>query len=90
MDREELLRRLRLEGGLFEISQVTYYKGYRRDGTGAVCEVTIEIWDAGPNVGPPDYRYSVRASADDGRTAGGSAAASLEQAFTAVRWADLD
>lgn len=90
MDRSELLRRLRLDGGLLEVSQVTYYKGYRKDRTGAVYEVTVEVWDAGPDVEPREHRFSIRASDDDGRTADGCSAASLEQALTTVRWADLD
>ena len=90
MDRSEMLRRLGLEGGLFEVSQVTYYKGYREDWSGGVYEVTVEVWDAGPDVEPPEYRYSVQAADDAGRTAGGSPAASLEQALMAVRWAELD
>lgn len=74
--------------GTFEAYSVRRFVLYRNKENGESQEVEVEILDAGPDAG--NVRYHVIAKADDGRTATGNPAKSLETALAIVHWSDLD
>jgi hypothetical protein len=47
MDDREAIRRLEEDAGMSEVAKVTTFKGYRKNGTGVLVEVTVDVLDAG-------------------------------------------
>jgi hypothetical protein len=84
----EILDTLKSVLGAFEAHLRTEYIVYRHKRGGGVQEVRVEVLDAGPSMGP--VRFHVSAKSDDGRTATGNPAESLEIALATVHWGDLD
>jgi hypothetical protein len=72
----------------FEVYEVTTYKGFREPQGGGVQEVTVEVWDRGPDFG--ELRFSVKATDDEERLATGNPGSTLENAIMNVHWFDLD
>ncbi len=66
---------------------LTTFRGYRKDRSGRVCEVTIEVMDRGQ--GHP-RRYAILAADDLGRMASGGGDGDLPTALATVRWYHLD
>jgi hypothetical protein len=66
---------------------LTTFRGYRKDRSGRVCEVTIEVMDRGQ--GHP-RRYAILAADDLGRMASGDGDGDLLKALATVRWYHLD
>ena len=83
----DVIEHLKRVGGIFAAYQVTTFKAYRRDKAGVEREVTVEVWDAGPD---SPRRYSVVATDEKGRQAGGNSHISLQAAIAMVHWWDLD
>ena len=74
---------------IFEVYHCTTFKGYRERRDGVNQELTIEIFDAGPDVGSGN-RYSCAVTAANGKKAIGNAAESIDVALSIVHWGDLD
>jgi hypothetical protein len=66
---------------------LTTFRGYRKDRSGCVCEVTIEVMDRGPS---HPRRYAILAADDLGRMASGDGDGDLPTALANVRWYRLD
>ena len=73
--------------GVFEIYQVSTFRMYRKPKGGGVQELTVEVWDAGPQ---EPSRYHVIATTEDGREASGNAGSTIQEAIAFVHWGDLD
>ena len=70
-----------------ELSRVTIFKGSRRRSDGNDRELTIEIWDDGPD---NPFRWMVTAEDDEGHHAEGNPGSDLETTMATVHWHDLD
>lgn len=86
----DLIPELKSRVGLTEAYHVTTFKGYRKSGpqVGDIQEVTVEIWDAGPE--RRASRYMILAVSEGGKVASGNPVDSIETALALVHWADLD
>lgn len=84
----EILNLLKEATGASEAYQVTEYVVCRETRGGGMEEVRIEVRDGGPAMG--NLRFSVIAKSEDGRTATGNPAGSLETVLATVHWYDLD
>ena len=72
--------------GVFEMYQACTFKMYRKTKGGGVQELTVEVWDAGPQ---ELSRYHVIATAKDGRAASGNAGSTIQEAIAFVHWGDI-
>ena len=73
--------------GFFEVYEKSAFQCYRKKKSGAVQKVTVEILDAGPD---DQDRYHCVATGDDGSTATGNPASTVETVLAIVHWADLE
>ena len=83
----EMLPMVARAAKLSEGYHLTTFRGYRRDRSGRMCEVTVEVMDRGPD---HPHRYVILATDDLGRTAAGDGAGDLRDALASVRWYRLD
>ncbi len=89
MDTGSVRRLIEKSGSeMFETAHVTTFKGYRENKAGENVEITVEVRDAGEEVGV--NRYAVSAYSEDGKKAHGNEAATLEEAIPIVHWHELD
>jgi hypothetical protein len=79
------VRRALGEIGFHEVHLVTNFTCYRETDKGTQ-QVLVEILDLGSGLA----RYSCKATTEDGKSAYGNPAASLDRAITNVHWQDLD
>ena len=84
----DILERLKRASGAFEVYHRTEYTLYRERKGGGVQEVLVEILDAGPS--KQHTRYHVHARSENGATATGNPAESIEVALAIVHWGNLD
>jgi hypothetical protein len=74
--------------GFFEAGRMTTFRAWRREKDGGgEHEVTVQVYDAGPD---HKNRYRVVAFDAFGRRAAGNGHASLDMALSFVHWWDLD
>ncbi len=85
----EVINRLKgLPGiGFFEVYEKSTFQCYRKKKSGDVQTVTVEILDAGPE---DQARYHCVATGDDGSTATGNPASTIEVVLATLHWGDLD
>ncbi len=88
MDPLKVIGLLRDIDGMQEIAHVTTFRCYREVGGAGMKEVTVEIYDHGPEAG--FSRYHCIATTEDGKTAMGNPGGSLEEVIAMVHWGDLD
>lgn len=88
MNEEDIMKKLKKDAGFFEIYHKTSFWGYRRNANGETQEVSVDILDMGSEAG--DSRYSCVANTNDGKTATGNPASSIDVAISIVHWRDLD
>ena len=88
MDPLSTMKILREMGKMKEVAHVTTFKCYRDIRGVGLKEVTVEILDHGPEVGVT--RYICNATTEDGTTATGNGADSIDTAIAIVHWGDLD
>lgn len=88
MDSYRAINELRKHAGFFEVYEVTTFQAYRRTKAGGTQDVKIEILDAGPDA--DQERYMCIATSDDGKTAAGNSADSIDVAVAIVHWYKLD
>lgn len=70
----------------FEGYSVSTIRLYRNRKDGSVQTVTVEVLDAGPD---QQNRFHVYAKSDDGKSATGNPADTLETALAIVHWGNL-
>lgn len=87
MDRLDVLESIKVKAGLYEASHVEMFTGLRRDTSGGVHEITVEVRDAG-RTAPPGRRYSIIATNGDRMAT--SRGDDLEAALAGVEWSDLE
>ena len=94
MNGSEVLKNLKKWSGpglaFFEVYEKSVFQCYRNRKDGNVQKVTVEILDAGSDGKNPDLRYQCMATADDGSTATGNPASTIEAVLGTVHWGDLD
>jgi hypothetical protein len=73
--------------GFFEVYEKSTFQCYRKKKSGDVQTVTVEILDAGPG---DQARYQCVATGDDGSTATGNPASTIEAVLATVHWGELD
>jgi hypothetical protein len=89
-NRDNLLRKVKKLTASYEVHYlVASLKCYRRTASGQEQEVTVQIYDAGPDVNP-SLRYSVMATSDDGKSATGNPDSTIEMALAHCHWNELD
>ncbi len=90
MNTEEVIECLMSEHGCgaHEMAEVRFFKGYRRNATGEVVAITVEIHDSGRSAG--GIRYMVIAHDEKGRTTTGNPCESIEVALDICHWDKLD
>ena len=90
MEKEDLgIMELLKKVGLFEVSKVSIFNGYYKDGVGQDRDIEIRVLDRGEQA---HTRYFVVVETIDGgekRTASGNGGDSLDEAILAVHWSDL-
>ena len=70
---------------------VTMFKCFRETADGRSQEVTVEIYDSGPEVLEQTRRYYYCvARGEDGKATAASSADSVSKVLTTVPWEDLD
>jgi hypothetical protein len=89
MDNQAIIGRLKKVTGSYEVHHKTSFQCFRRAKDGSDQDVTVEIWDAGPDVNP-NLRYTCVAKAVDGRSATGNPDFSIDAVLTHVHWSELD
>jgi hypothetical protein len=89
MDAIEVINRLKKLSGprFFEVYEKSTFQCYRNKKTGGVQKVTVEILDAGSD---DENRYHCIATGDDGSTATGNPASTIEIVLATVHWGELD
>ena len=75
----ETLRGLKDKANFFEVYHVTTFRCFRNAKKGGVQDVTVEVWDAGPD--HSSGRYTVVAKSADGHSASGNSAPSIDVAL---------
>jgi hypothetical protein len=81
---------LKQHGDIFEAYYVSEFKCYRNATKGGVQELTVRVYDAGPDPSKEHMRYRVVAIDYDGKDATGKPAATVQSALAQVHWWDLD
>lgn len=90
MEPAEVIEALRGRSGFFEIYHLhSAYKCYRTTTAGEVQQVSIEIYDAGPQV-QSNIRYHAKATSEDGKIASGNPDESIQAVLMTLHWFDLD
>jgi hypothetical protein len=89
MNNDEIINRLKKATGAFEVYHKTSFQCFRTAKDGSVQDVTVEIWDGGPDI-DPNLRYTCIAKTTDGRSATGNPDYSIEAVLSTVHWGDLD
>jgi hypothetical protein len=69
---------------------VTRFKCYREATDGRTLEVTVEIYDSGPDMEEQTRRYYCVARSKDGKATSGNSADSVTKVLAAVHWWELD
>ena len=70
---------------------VTMFKCFRQTADGRSQEVTVEIYDSGPEVfGQTRRYYYCVARGEDGKATSANSAASVTKVLTTLHWEDLD
>jgi hypothetical protein len=88
-DALKVLRFLNQQAGFEETYQVTVFTGFRPlEEDGSIKLVTVQILDAGENADHPRFQVSVQD--EDGRTAHGEPADTLDEVLANVHWFHLD
>jgi hypothetical protein len=87
MDDDEMLRKLTEVGGFAELYRITTFKGYRTNKRGQTYEVTVELYDRGPD---HQYRYHIVATDEFGHMATGNPDATINDAIAFTHWENLD
>ena len=87
MNEAEMTTTLKRFAGFFEVYRKICFEGYRNAKNGTVQTVSVEILDAGPAV---EQRYHCIATSEDGETATGNPAATIDEVLAIVHWQDLD
>lgn len=85
MDIHESLKKL--GQGFFEVHHLMTFRCHRRMKEGSAQEVMVEVSDGGPDM--EQGRYSCVARSNDGKTALGNPAESIEDALSLVHWHNL-
>lgn len=88
MTEDTIVGMLKAVPGAFEAYLRTDYEVYRNKKDGGTQKVNIAVYDSGPSM--RSSRYHVVATSDDGRTATGNPAESLEITMAIVHWGALD
>ena len=90
MDTDDTIDLLKRASKCSELAQLTTFRGYRTDERGGEREVTIRLYDAGPDPAVAHIRYAVVAEDEEGRLATGNEAPTIDQAINDVHWDALD
>ena len=70
---------------------VTMFKCFRETADGRSQEVTVEIYDSGPEVLEQSHRYYYCvARGEDGKATSANSAESVTKVLASVHWEDLD
>lgn len=88
MNIEKVLAELKKHANFFEVYQKTTFECFRTDKTGNTQKVEVDILDAGPD--DPQLRYHCTARSEDGKTATGNPASSIQTLLYGLHWYDLD
>lgn len=88
MDIDEIINRLKKHANISEVHHKTSFHCYHTDKNGNTQEVEVDILDAGPD--DPQLRYHCTARSEDGKTATGNPASSLDVLLMGLHWYDLD
>lgn len=75
--------------GVFRVQLKQEFLVHRNLKSGDVQKVTVEILDAGPHANP-ERRFKCIARTEDGKTASGNSARTIETTLALVHWTDLD
>lgn len=90
MNTETVIAKLKKVADFSELYQRTTFEGCRKGKDGTPQEVEVSIFDAGSNVALPENRYYCEARSEDGKTATGNTASSIDMALHVVHWDELD
>lgn len=88
MNIEKVIGELKKHANIFEVHQKTTFECFRTDKNGNTQKVEVDIFDAGPD--NLSTRYHCKARSEDGKTATGNPASSIDIVLTSLHWYDLD
>ena len=69
---------------------VTMFKCFRETADGRSLEVSVEIYDSGPEVLEQTRRYYCVARGEDGKATSANSADSVTKVLATLHWEDLD
>lgn len=76
-------------GSITEVAHVTMFQGRRKNTQREPQTVTVKLLDLGPTA-QPDLRYYCEATSEEGKSATGNNAGTIEEAIAILHWNDLD
>ena len=88
MNNEEVMNKLKTAGNMFEIYNITSFRGYRRTKEDNVQKVIVNILDMGEAAG--GLRYSCEVRSENGKVITGNPASDVDAAIDLVHWQELD
>jgi len=77
------------DGDMTEVAHVIMFQGRRENPQGEPQKVTVKLFDLGNTVAPHS-RYYCEASPEEGKSATGNNATTIEEAISGVHWNELD
>lgn len=90
MTEQDIIQQVKEAIGAAEVYQlISTFVVHRNKGEGEPQEVTVKIFDGGLEANP-SVRYYCVATGDDGTTATGNNAESIDAVLSDVHWGDLD
>lgn len=89
MNKDKVISYINKIQGFSEVAHKTSFTANRIARDGSIQEVHIDIFDSGAQVNP-ELRYACEARAENGRTATGNPASSIDDVLLTTYWHDLD
>jgi hypothetical protein len=82
---------MQTQGKLESIAEEIHrFKGFRTNKNDETLKVKVSTFDVGEDCTNPDLRYYCEIRQEDGKTASGNSADSVDSVLVNVNWYDLD
>jgi len=90
MDTDAVIAQLNRVPRTHSALHVTMFKCFRETADGRSQEVTVEIYDSGPEVLEQTRRYYCLARGEDGKATSANSADKVSTVLATLHWEDLD
>jgi hypothetical protein len=89
MDTNEIMSFLKGIADISDVAHKTTFRCFRKAKDGTEQELIVDVYDHGTTV-DSGVRYYCRATSENGNTAHGNSAKSVEEALAILHWSELD